>query len=88
MAQQRTAQLMDRFPVIIWLGAGLLGWVGAEMMITDPALAGYITRVHLTLGDYTNLTYKLAGFVAVVFAVVAARRFRKGIEVESATSGH
>ena len=74
---QGIMKLMDRFPVIIWLGAGLLGWVGAEMMITDPALSAYITRVHMTLGDYTNLSYKLAGFIAVVFAVVAARRFRK-----------
>lgn len=73
---QGIMKLMDRFPVIIWLGAGLLGWVGAEMMITDPVLADYVTRVHGWLGDYTNLSYKIAGFVAVIFAVVAARRFR------------
>lgn len=71
---QGIMKLMDRFPIIIWLGAGLLGWVGAEMMITDPILADYITRVHMTLGDYTHLSYKVAGFVAVVFAVIAARR--------------
>lgn len=70
---QGIMKLMDRFPIVIWLGAGLLGWVGAEMIITDPALAGYITRVHMTVGDYTHLSYKLAGFVAVVFAVLAAR---------------
>ena len=69
-------KLMDRFPVIIWLGAGLLGWVGAEMMITDPVLHGYIERVHGSLGDMTHLAYKAAGFAAVVFAVLAARRFR------------
>lgn len=72
---QGIMKLMDRFPIIIWFGAGLLGWVGAEMIITDPVLESYITRVHMTLGDYTNLTYKIAGFVAVIFAVVAARRF-------------
>lgn len=68
--------LMERYPVVIWLGAGLLGWVGAEMMITDPVLTDYITRVHMTLGDYTHLTYKLAGFCAVVFAVLALRRWK------------
>jgi predicted tellurium resistance membrane protein TerC len=31
--------LMDRYPIIIWLGAGLLGWVGAEMIISDPIVA-------------------------------------------------
>ena len=72
---QGIMRLMDRFPVIIWLGAGLLGWVGAEMIITDPVLTGYITRVHMALGDYTNLSYKVAGFVAVIFTVIAMRRF-------------
>lgn len=29
--------LMDRFPVVITLGAALLGWIGGGMMLTDPA---------------------------------------------------
>ncbi len=29
-------KLMQRYPVIITLGAGLLGWVAGDMMITDP----------------------------------------------------
>src|SRR5262249_48613064 len=28
--------LMDRYPWIVYLGAGILGKVGAEMMLTDP----------------------------------------------------
>ncbi len=71
---QGIMKLMDRFPVIIWLGAGLLGWVGAEMIITDPVLEAYITRVHGTLHEWTHLSYKVAGFAAVVFAVLAAKR--------------
>ena len=70
-------KLMDRFPIIIWLGAGLLGWVGAEMMISDPLLEGYITRVHMTMGEYTHLSYKIAGFTAVCFAVLGMRHFRR-----------
>lgn len=72
---QGILKLMDRFPAIVWVGAGLLGWVGAEMMISDPALAGYLTRVHLSVGEYAHLSYKLAGFAAVVFAALALRRF-------------
>ncbi len=71
---QGIMKLMDRFPLIIWLGAGLLGWVGAEMIITDPLLEAYITRVHGTLHEWTHLSYKIAGFCAVVFAVLAAKR--------------
>jgi YjbE family integral membrane protein len=29
---------MERFPVIITIGAGLIGWVAGEMLIGDPAL--------------------------------------------------
>jgi predicted tellurium resistance membrane protein TerC len=34
--------LMTRFPIIITLGAALLGWVAGEMAITDPAVSGWI----------------------------------------------
>jgi YjbE family integral membrane protein len=30
------SRLMDRYPVILWIGAGILGRVGGHMMITDP----------------------------------------------------
>jgi YjbE family integral membrane protein len=31
-------KLMERFPVIVVLGAGLIGWVGGETIISDTAL--------------------------------------------------
>src|SRR3979411_604166 len=34
--------LMDRFPVIITIGAGLIGWVAGEMLVTDPALPAWL----------------------------------------------
>jgi hypothetical protein len=30
---------MDRFPIIITLGAAILGYVAGEMLVTEPALA-------------------------------------------------
>ncbi|HVO66642.1 MAG TPA: TerC family protein [Syntrophales bacterium] len=30
------AKLMDKYPVIIYIGAAILGQVGGEMMVTDP----------------------------------------------------
>lgn len=30
------SRLMDKYPVILWIGAAILGKVGGEMMITDP----------------------------------------------------
>lgn len=39
-------KIMTRFPVIITLGAGLLGWVAGEMALSDPALNGWAANQH------------------------------------------
>src|SRR3954467_2589892 len=36
-------KLMERFPAIITLGAGLIGWVAGEMLVADRALKGWFT---------------------------------------------
>lgn len=35
-------KLMNRFPVIITVGGGILGWVAGEMLVTDPAISGWV----------------------------------------------
>ena len=43
-------KLMDRFPIVITLGAGLLGWIGGGMIVTDvwvqPYVANYLSLLH------------------------------------------
>jgi predicted tellurium resistance membrane protein TerC len=34
--------LMERFPVIVTLGAAVLGWTAGEMGVTDPAIAHWV----------------------------------------------
>jgi len=50
-------KLMERWPIIITIGAGLLGWVAGEMIVTDPlvkewvdASAAYLHWVSPTTG--------------------------------------
>jgi YjbE family integral membrane protein len=35
-------KLMDKYPVIITIGAGLIGWVAGEMLIADRALRAWL----------------------------------------------
>jgi len=42
-------KVMTRFPIIITLGAGLLGWVAGEMATSDPAIVPYIGEHNETL---------------------------------------
>ena len=39
---QIVLKLMERFPVIITLGAMLLGWIAGQMAYTDPAIKAYL----------------------------------------------
>src|SRR5690349_16572870 len=36
-------KLMERFPIIITVGAGLIGWVAGEMLVADSALHGLLS---------------------------------------------
>jgi YjbE family integral membrane protein len=35
--------LLDRFPILLWAGSALLGWIAGEMIATDPIISGYLT---------------------------------------------
>jgi len=35
-------KLMERFPIFVLIGAGLIGWVAGEMIISDPAIKPWI----------------------------------------------
>jgi YjbE family integral membrane protein len=38
-----TMSLLDRFPILVWAGVALLGWIAGEVIATDPLVAGYFT---------------------------------------------
>jgi YjbE family integral membrane protein len=57
-------KLMDRFPLIITFGAGLLGWLAGGMIVDDPALVDGIQSI---FGDI-KLVAEIIG-VAIVIAV-------------------
>lgn len=34
--------LLDRFPIVVWIGAALLGWIAGEAIATDLAVSRYL----------------------------------------------
>jgi YjbE family integral membrane protein len=66
--------LMDRFPVIVWFGGGLLGWVGAEMMLSDALLSRFADDTSLSLAGHNVPLANLAGFLLVVCAAYLMQR--------------
>jgi YjbE family integral membrane protein len=39
---QLVLKWVERYPVIVWIGAGVLGWTAAKMIATEPLLAGWL----------------------------------------------
>jgi YjbE family integral membrane protein len=37
--------LLDRFPILIWLGATLLGWIAGDVIETDPVVHPFLQRL-------------------------------------------
>jgi YjbE family integral membrane protein len=65
------AKLMDRYPIILWVGAAILGKVGGEMMITDPFIADIIHTTRTM--EYASMIFFTA-LVIVSAKVILKRR--------------
>jgi YjbE family integral membrane protein len=55
--------LLDRYPVMVWAGAGLLGWVAGDIMIKDNALLNWFSA---SLLQTLHIWAALAGAAFVV----------------------
>jgi YjbE family integral membrane protein len=65
-------RLMERLPFIITLGAALLGWIAGEMIVTDPALVGWVNQNAEWLHSYRVMAV-IGAVVVVVVGALASR---------------
>ena len=52
--------LLDRFPILIWAGAALLGWIAGEVIATDPVAEGFLSG-HYGAATAHQVVYVAAG---------------------------
>jgi YjbE family integral membrane protein len=68
--------LMERFPIIITAGGALIGLVAGEMLVTDPALGGWLAAAGVSFDEgkprVAGLSLELLSGVAGAVIVVAA----------------
>ncbi|MGK6310133.1 TerC family protein [Variovorax sp. DT-64] len=74
-------KLMERFPVIIVLGAALLGWVAGDMAMSDPSIAGWAANQHAL---HTVVPALGAMFVVAIGKWLSSRRAARGEEPQPA----
>lgn len=63
---------VDRFPVIVYIGAGVLAWTAAQMMLLEPILAPYVPDRGPLKGTVTLLVT-----IGVLAAGLVVERRRK-----------
>ncbi|HNZ58430.1 MAG TPA: TerC family protein [Syntrophorhabdaceae bacterium] len=73
------AKLMDRFPIITYIGAAILGKVGGEMIITDP----YIVKL---IKNPSHLTDYIIQFVFAIAVIIAGKCWLR-IKMKSSIKG-
>ena len=61
--------MLDRFPIFIWAGAALLGWVAGDVIATDPVVFG---RMSAALGETFARQVEFAAAAAGALLVIGA----------------
>jgi len=74
-------KLMERFPVIILLGAALIGWVGGETIASDVALQDFASENH-----WFHTACAAAGAVIVIGWGKLSEKFKNKEEPETPTT--
>jgi len=79
--------LLDQFPILVWAGAALLGWIAGDVIATDPVSVGRITSL---FGEGATgqavIVAAVVGAVLVLLVGGAWRRSRLKVMAESEAS--
>jgi YjbE family integral membrane protein len=75
--------LLDRFPILVWAGAALLGWIVGEVIATDLVSVGYLTGKFVPEVAH-KVEYAAAALGAVLVLLVGGfwRRSKQKVESE------
>ena len=56
--------LLTRFPLLVWGGVALLGWIAGDILCSDPLLAGWLHPRWPSYGTWDGAAG--AGFVLLI----------------------
>lgn len=62
-------KVIERFPLIVWAGAALLGFIAGEISVTDPSLAPWFAAQEAALGLGDHRLQMIVGLVGAGFVV-------------------
>jgi predicted tellurium resistance membrane protein TerC len=69
--------MLNYFPLIIWAGAGLLGWIAGDVIASDPIIADYAASLSAGAPAKVKLIFAIAGMAGTVgFCLISRARLR------------
>jgi predicted tellurium resistance membrane protein TerC len=75
--------LLDRYPILVWAGAALLGWIVGEVIATDPVIQGFLEPRFGAEGfHYIVLFCALVGAILVLVVGGLWRRSKQAAHAE------
>jgi YjbE family integral membrane protein len=63
--------LLERFPILVWGGAGILGWVAGDLLASDPIVLGLLSNFS---PDRVELVAQILGAALVIISGYIWRR--------------
>ena len=90
--------LLERFPLLVWAGGALLGWIAGGLLFDDPAMRRFLPATgdltfsldslifrgsdHRVTVDPLELAFQLTGSIAVLASALWCLRARRTTAVE------
>jgi len=65
--------MLNYFPLIIWAGAGLLGWIAGDVIASDPIIASYAASFGPGAPEKVKLICAIVGMAGTVGACLISR---------------
>ena len=72
-------RVMERFPILVTAGAGLLGWIAGELVLSDPTLQGLADERNVMI--HQGVPALGAALVIATGYLLAAQRRRRSVTV-------
>ncbi len=64
-------KVIERFPVIVWVGAALLGWIAGELLVNDPAV--HLEAIEASMGMTHHAAEIVSGIAGALIVLVIGK---------------
>lgn len=69
--------LLTKLPVLVWVGAALLGWIAGELIVSDPGMHHHAEALAKSLGVTLHTLELVAAAIGALVVVVAGWALRR-----------